>query len=154
MLNPSLLRKQLNQIEFFNDFSDDQKAYLAGQEAFFCEFTPGEILIQEGDPENDLYVLIEGSLKVFKNGKEDLAELKPGGVFGEISFFARKRRSTSVRAREAGLVFKLPEEAFLELDCDVQRLMMYKLVELLVGRLEKMNAVMERIQELKKRAKG
>ncbi|MBF0284513.1 MAG: cyclic nucleotide-binding domain-containing protein [Magnetococcales bacterium] len=153
MLKLPLLRKQMESIDFFNDFKGEQKDFLASRESFFHEVASGDILIHEGDPERDLYVLLDGELEVMKEGMpEPIAVLKSGAVFGEISFFSRKRRSTSIRARDRAVVLKIPEDYFTELECDLQKTLMYKMVSLLVTRLEKMNVVMERIQELQMRA--
>lgn len=62
----------------------------------------GDSIIREGDSDQSVYIILEGRVRVFtKDNKEedfDLAVLRPGEFFGEISFLTGKPRSSSVTA--------------------------------------------------------
>lgn len=49
-------------------------------------FSAGEHIILEGTKESDLFVIIEGVVKTLTNDGDILNEIRPGGIFGEISF--------------------------------------------------------------------
>lgn len=64
-------------------------------------YPSGHLLIQENQISRKLYILRKGKVRVFKeylNKKIVLAILKPGEIFGELSFFDAKPRSASVEA--------------------------------------------------------
>jgi len=62
----------------------------------------GEILFNEGDDGDKLYVIVSGKVKLGRSspdGRENLlAVLGPGQMFGELSFFDPGPRSTTVTA--------------------------------------------------------
>lgn len=64
-------------------------------------YQDGDIIIQQGEEGDCLYVIQEGSVEVYAtvNGKEIyLAKLGEGEFFGEMAVFEQTARSTSVRA--------------------------------------------------------
>jgi hypothetical protein len=62
----------------------------------------GDVVIQEGDPGDALYLVEEGELEVYKEseGSEDLrlTTLGPGDEFGSVALLSDEPRSASVRA--------------------------------------------------------
>ncbi len=69
----------------------------------------GEFLFREGDPNNDIYILIRGKLSaMLRVGQGDAIRLRkflPGSVVGEMAFYAGGRRSASLVADTAARVF-------------------------------------------------
>ncbi|MFW5879014.1 MAG: Crp/Fnr family transcriptional regulator [Myxococcota bacterium] len=66
-------------------------------------YEPGEIIFEEGEVGNALYLLVDGPVEVFrKRGDMEkvLAVLKPPDFFGEMSIIDKEYRSASVRAIE------------------------------------------------------
>jgi hypothetical protein len=59
---------------------------------------PGETLVEEGDPGEHLYLLLDGVV-VVEVGGEEIAEMGPGTVFGERALLEGGRRTSTVRAR-------------------------------------------------------
>lgn len=71
----------------------------------------GELLFKEGDPSTSMYVLKRGRLSVFKmkgNSEVELAEIGPGQMIGEMTFFDKKPRSASIKATSDSEVIELP----------------------------------------------
>ena len=72
-----------------------------------CEistYSTKQLIIREGDPSNDLYYIINGSVTVViedtKGNEIVLAYLNPGEFFGEIGMFGDENsRTASVRAK-------------------------------------------------------
>ena len=74
-------------------------AYLAGEETYMS----GEIIIEEGNKGDWVYVVLEGEVKVTKRtsvGMLTMDILRRGAIFGEIALFgnALETRSASVIA--------------------------------------------------------
>lgn len=152
-MSSPIIRKMLESIEFFDELSPDEKDALCDSGEWIREYKENVSLIEEGDPEQDLYVLIDGKAGVFKKGHDaPVAELAAGAVFGEISFFSRKRRASSVRTLADCFIFKLSETDFVAMPCPLQKKLTFQMLKLLIGRLEKMNEVMTKIQQLKLKA--
>ena len=74
-------------------------------------FDAGEIVIQEGDSTRSVYVILDGQVRVFTQDEEghelELADLKMGQFFGEMSFVSGKPRSSSVAALESSVLIEL-----------------------------------------------
>ncbi|RME15007.1 MAG: Crp/Fnr family transcriptional regulator [Bdellovibrio sp.] len=74
----------------------------------------GEILFNEGDPSDAMYVIKSGLIAITKrkgNGEVELAELKAGEMLGEMAFFDNKPRSAGARAKTQATVIILPFKA-------------------------------------------
>ncbi len=72
---------------------------------------PGDVLMQRGDADRELYILAEGELQVTVDSTV-LASLKPGTVVGEGTFFSGQPRSANVLASKAGVAWALTWEKF------------------------------------------
>jgi CRP/FNR family transcriptional regulator, cyclic AMP receptor protein len=72
----------------------------------------GEILFNKGDAADHLYMLAEGKIEVVEIG----TVLTPGGIFGEIAFFAPdKRRTMTARCVEPCLLLSIDEPGLRQL---------------------------------------
>ena len=74
----------------------------------------GQLLCQYGDPPGPMYIILSGSLTVYRpNPKRpyenlELAQLGPGAVVGEVAPILGQLRSASVRALEASTLLVVP----------------------------------------------
>lgn len=78
---------------------------------------PGAVLIREGDPADDLFVLTAGSLEVSvgEDGHaRTVAHIAPGDYVGEIGLLHGVPRTATVRATVASRVYRIPGDRFLE----------------------------------------
>ncbi len=121
----------LKRIPIFSGFTEAECRQLADL-ATITEFEPGNVVVQQGQTSQDLWILLEGSCEVIrhlddkkagadgkkpgvdgkksidgkqspsKSGPLELAVLEPYSSFGEMSFFHPAEHSASVRARTAG----------------------------------------------------
>jgi extracellular factor (EF) 3-hydroxypalmitic acid methyl ester biosynthesis protein len=75
-------------------------------------FEPGDVVLREGHQSFAVYVLLSGRVAVEKEHLDEsvvLDELRPGAVFGEVSFLDGSPPSASVVAREPVHIFVLDE---------------------------------------------
>ena len=56
---------------------------LFGGETPYVRLEPGQILFANGDPSNDMYVVLEGALTI-RNGPVVYEDVGPGGIVGEM----------------------------------------------------------------------
>ncbi|HEX2959450.1 MAG TPA: cyclic nucleotide-binding domain-containing protein [Chitinispirillaceae bacterium] len=78
-------------------------------------FKPGKHLFHENDRSRELYIIQNGSVKVYRcvAGKEiELAILKNGAVLGEMALIDGKPRSASARAIEESTVIIIDADTF------------------------------------------
>lgn len=82
--------------------SDDLR--LLAEKARRLAYSPGEIVLGEGQPALGIYVLRSGRVKIekrFSQPARTIATLGPGEVFGEVSFIDGRAASASVVALES-----------------------------------------------------
>jgi len=81
---------------------DDESAAVLETSMSSSSLKRGDVLFNEGDEGNTLYVVIEGKIKLGRtsaDGRENLlAILGPGQMFGELSFFDPGPRSATATA--------------------------------------------------------
>ena len=57
----------------------------------------GEVLVGQGDPGDELYLLFDGILAVEQDGQQ-VAEVGPGAILGEMALLEGGRRTATLRA--------------------------------------------------------
>jgi signal-transduction protein with cAMP-binding, CBS, and nucleotidyltransferase domain len=68
------------------------------REAMERTYSPGEIIIKEGERDRAVYLLRSGKLGVLKGGRLVAEIEKPGSLFGEMSIIRNQPRSATVKA--------------------------------------------------------
>ena len=114
----------LSSSPLFIGMSPDECSTVLGM-AEFHAYPTGKTLIREGTQRRTLHVLLQGEctvVKTMKHGAEhQLAILKPGALFGEVSFFDHGEHSSTVRAIAPVEVMELSWENFQELQEQCER---------------------------------
>lgn len=77
-------------------------------------YEAGEVVFTEGDEGHEIFLIINGNLEVSKGGQQ-VAVLKPGNNFGEMSMLDQPQRSATVRAIEPAELLVISREAFFGL---------------------------------------
>lgn len=70
----------------------------------------GQPIVQEGEREDSLYVLLDGAAEVVRDGRV-LETLRPGELFGEISMLTGAPRMATVRAKGEVVALQVPASA-------------------------------------------
>ena len=76
------------------------------------EFESGRVLIEQGEPARDFYVLTAGEVSVHQDGRE-IGRLGPLESFGEVGLLQGGPRTATVRAEGAGRLLALDSESFV-----------------------------------------
>jgi PAS domain S-box-containing protein len=85
-------------------------------ERYLCAWEPEKVLFQEGDSNQDLYILISGRLEVMKSEQKIDEISAPGSIFGEMSWLLGRARTATVKAKEPSRTLCIPRgeiETFL-----------------------------------------
>lgn len=80
------------------------------------ELPKEKILITEGQPLNALYIVIDGTLKVYVAalGNREIGIITSGEVLGEMSFVDGRLPSATVKAVEDSLILSIPRQKLTE----------------------------------------
>ncbi|XP_077585619.1 cGMP-dependent protein kinase 2 isoform X3 [Stigmatopora nigra] len=74
-------------------------------------YTKGQLVIQESESGNYLYILTDGLLEVIQNGKL-LSEMHPGTAFGELAILYNCKRTATVKAKTESHIWVLDRQTF------------------------------------------
>ncbi len=92
---------ELRHLALFGAMADSALQHLASSLSVI-EPKPGEVLFKEGDPADDMFVVLTGEIEVLKRSRQGtesrVAMLGPGDWFGEMSIVDVQPRSATVRA--------------------------------------------------------
>ena len=108
MLKSDLVKK----VSFLRDASPElvQDLSLAMRAVVF---TPGDIIVQEGDTGRHVYFISRGTVEVIApDGTTVLRALSDGDFFGELALLHQQRRTATVRAVGYCDLYLLDQEAF------------------------------------------
>ena len=103
-------------------------------------FETGQVVCEEGDVTDTMYIILDGQLRVFKHDGEgnevDIALLKAGDFFGEMAMLDGKPRSATVACLTDCHLFMLDRLAFMSLllHADTQ-IVFFSIISALVQRV-------------------
>jgi len=75
----------------------------------------GAVLIDEGEPGHEIYVVVEGLLEMSRRGSGAFATSGPGELVGEMALFSDKPRSATVTAATPVRLLRIGDGDFLAL---------------------------------------
>ena len=111
----SISPEQLSRIPLFADLTETEREELMRSFEEIA-FVAGDVVVQTGDFEPALYVVLIGAVAIELDvpGGEDslIATVESQGVFGEASFFHPAPHSATVRCREPTTLLRLPRPEF------------------------------------------
>ena len=112
----------------------------------------GQALIEEGQTNTQLYVVVRGELKIYLPPSQarftqvNLGKLGPGDCIGEYSFIDKRPASASVSAQQQTEVFQIAQAEFeriLQSDPGVGKAVYKNLLHLLIARLRRENQFLD-----------
>jgi CRP-like cAMP-binding protein len=98
----------LKRIYLFGDATDADIASLI-QIATPRKYRQGDLVFNEGDEADALFVVEMGTVDMVPSGKElAVVTIGSGQALGEVAFFRRGKRPGSARARETSTIVRIP----------------------------------------------
>ncbi len=116
------------------------------------KYAVDEVFFQEGDPGNEMYIILKGRVGVYLNSIDgfqyQVAQLKSGDFFGEMSLLEFMPRSATIQALEETVAIILDQNNFAEVISREPELA-YRIMKGMSSRLRQLN---DEILELKRGA--
>ena len=144
----SPLIKCINQIPFFDEFTNKDKEKLVEKSGIFKRYEKiGYSLFTDGGKGESMFIILEGVVNItrtnFKGDMEKpfvLAKLKKGSVFGEISLLGNQKRTTGAStASSPVIVMEIDKKTLESFDLGIQKLFHKEMILILIRRLDEMN---------------
>lgn len=129
----------LCQVPFFHNFTREQIESL-GLASSIIKVPEGKVIVTEGDIDDTFYILLNGKVKIRKNGKV-IAKIRAGECFGEMAYIAGKARVASATAHTDCLLMKISATLMDKAPDTVQLLFFKNFARTLSYRLEKSSSV-------------
>jgi CRP/FNR family cyclic AMP-dependent transcriptional regulator len=145
------LYEMIKEMPIFEKFSDKEKKAFAKMEHTLCEFRQGDIILKDGERLTSIYLLVKGSVLISKTVNDApirLAKLRPGEIFGEMSFFSHRSRQSNVIANEDVLAIRIDDKFFKNAKPGIKDKINSYFIEVLVNRLDAMNDSIMTISKL------
>jgi small-conductance mechanosensitive channel/CRP-like cAMP-binding protein len=101
-------------VPMFSALTADERAHLAAASEE-RHFGAGERIVRQSEPGESMFVLVEGSARVFVEPDTEVAIIDRGGCFGEMSLLTGEPRTASVQARVDCVVLEISPDAFNQL---------------------------------------
>ena len=115
------------------------------------QFSPGELLFEEGEKSYHFFIITEGEVEVFKKNpdghKIPLARITGVSSLGEFAMIDRKPRSASARALTAVTATRISESAYQHLLSELPEWSV-AVMRGLVDRLRQMNEIVRKHNEV------
>lgn len=118
MKNP--YHEHLRQVPLFADLDDDELDAV-GQALTELPLERGRVLMKEGDIAHEMFIVLEGSVEVTRDG-EHIADIGPGGFVGELGLLTHARRHSTVRAKTDIVVLHVDGRSFSAVLDEVPRI--------------------------------
>jgi CRP-like cAMP-binding protein len=138
----------LRNIPLFNGLPTPRLKLIA-YTAEVVRFEPGEVIVQQGDLADAVYIVVEGEAEVWVEGADgrsiQVNTMGPNTLFGEIAVLSRGRRTTTVRAKGPVVTFKIAAKVFLDLVRHSPEIGM-QVMTVLAERLERTTALLQKAQ--------
>src|SRR5215212_6291572 len=135
-------RDILADTDFFADADATTLDRLAGVGSEL-QLVRGDVLFEEGDPPDALYLVIRGRIAIAIANPIDRREsvvalMEPGDLFGELGMLDDRPRSAMARALEPSGVLAVPYQPVLEM-FDQQPRLLWNVTQMLAQRLRAMD---------------
>lgn len=150
----------LSQVPLFRELSQQGLRFVR-ELMHIREYQAGEVVFEEGEPGQGMYVILEGEVRVVlrdREGEVEIVRLKSGDFFGEFSLIDEAPRSATVIATKPtrlGGFFRPDLKELLERNPRQGVKVLWNLAEVLTDRLRHSNEEIRRLrQALGSREKG
>jgi type IV pilus assembly protein PilB len=108
------------------------------------KYDDGDVIIREGNTDNDFFELIQGAVIVVKGGKKIAEITQPGAYFGEMSAISGEARSASIISKGRSTIRRFPGNKLFEVIENYPDVTKH-LFRTMVGRLEHSNEIIMKL---------
>ena len=151
--NESPLFKLIDNVSFFDDFSEPEKHELIEKQSLIKKYDKkGSIIFSEGQKGDSVIIILAGEVDIIKSSATAtkniiIAKLGVGSVIGEVSLLSDRSRSTGVATSSNMVVLLEIKRKNLEsFDTSLQAKFQQQFVSILIDRLEDMNKKYGKLQ--------
>ncbi|MDP6356445.1 MAG: cyclic nucleotide-binding domain-containing protein [Planctomycetota bacterium] len=127
----------LKSVDFFNKIPSEDLALIA-QIAEEEEFFEDDYIITQGETGSDMYIIVEGEVRVLIGEGTEVARLGEKQCVGEMSLLDAEPRSASVVAANDVKVLKIGQESFYDILYERTEIVQ-GVISLLIRRLREAN---------------
>ena len=159
----SPLLQLIDNVPFFNEFSESEKFELVDKHAMIKKYEKkGSTIFAEGDKGGSVIVILAGEVSIIKSSVPKtaegqvslrspkditLAKLGVGSVIGEVSLLSDKSRTTGVVAwSPLVILLEIKRKTLESFDSSMQNKFHRQFISILINRLEDMNKKFGRSQ--------
>ncbi|MCF8080792.1 MAG: cyclic nucleotide-binding domain-containing protein [Desulfobacterales bacterium] len=138
-------------LPMFEFFTDEELEAFSGIGHSLEEFHKGDVILGVGEGQPSLFLLVKGTVLITRtanNIKIRLSKLGPGELFGEMSFFTRKPRTSDVVANDDVTVIRMDDGFFEKVEPQIRDKIKNYFIEILIKRLDLMNEHIMKISRL------
>ena len=121
-------------VDLFRDISGEEVSHVA-QIAEEREFGKEQIIFEEGDAGDSMFIIVDGAVRIHK-GEKEIAVLSKGKFIGEMALLDQEPRSASITSTEETTLLEINGEDFYDLMASRMEIMQ-GIVKVLTQRLRK-----------------
>jgi len=104
---------KLGKVDIFSQLGPNELLLLSNQCAEE-EFPAGKMIFHEGDPAQEIYILLEGSVELTHGGGQ-LSLVREGESFGTLSVLGEQPRLFTAIAVETSICLKIDRDSFWDI---------------------------------------
>ena len=100
-------------VDLFRDISGEEVSHVA-QIAEERQFGKEEVIFEEGDAGDAMFIIVDGAVRIHK-GEKEIAFLSKGKFIGEMALLDQEPRSASITTTEETTLLEINGEDFYDL---------------------------------------
>lgn len=132
--------KLLRKLPIFDALNDEERYFLSNLEWCFHVYDEGDLLTIEETTDERIFILLTGTASVIKGNQEKtISMLKPGDLFGEITFLTGTPRTASIIANNRCSVLAIDKRLMNEITIEIREKIKDQIIIKLSGIVKHMN---------------
>jgi CRP-like cAMP-binding protein len=124
------------------------QADLLGKLAEYREYQDGEVVMDDRDESNSLFVLLQGRASVQGTFQQEMNTAEQGAVLGELSFLDKKPRSATVRSIGTSQYAILSQELLAQLEVNHPEILARVLYNISISLCGKLRSTLRMVNAL------